>query len=112
MNLPLMIDTPLKKGRFGIARNASASGMLLGTTSELELGDHIVLKFKVGKRRNAYKQVLGRVVRIGVDQLTEGWCRRLVAVEFNRLEPDLREPFSSEALQPVGAMRSELATVP
>ncbi len=76
------IDAPDKPGRVGMACNASATGMLIGTQSRFQIGQWIALRFKPHVRA-PWIPVRGRIVRIELDEEREMF-RRLIAVEFEK----------------------------
>ncbi len=77
---PVQIDSAEKTERVGIARNSSASGLLIGTPSHFSVGDELDLTFSL-KYGEPYQTAHGRVVRIALDDQADLF-RRLVAVEL------------------------------
>lgn len=80
--IPVHIDAEGKPGRVGMAENASATGMLIGTQSRFQVGQWLSLRFKPDGRAG-WIPVRGRIVRIELDEERELF-RRLIAVEFER----------------------------
>jgi hypothetical protein len=80
--VPVQIDAPEKKNRVGMACNASATGMLIGTQSRFQVGQWVELSFKPTLEA-AWTRVRARIVRIEIDEARELF-RRLIAVEFER----------------------------
>jgi hypothetical protein len=80
--VPVKIDAPEKKDRVGMACNASATGMLVGTQSKFQVGQWVELSFKPTVE-TAWTRVRGRIVRIEIDEARELF-RRLIAIEFER----------------------------
>jgi hypothetical protein len=94
---PIKVSSMKKQGRIGMCRNGSASGMLLGTPSRFDLGDELILRFRV-KSGEPENLVRGRIVRLDRESPTrDHWCHRLVAVEFNAPQPTLERVFANLA---------------
>lgn len=74
------IDGQQRKGRLGITRDASRTGMLMATPSRFEIGEEFSLTLYLG---NNTERVRGRVRRIETTspRSNEMWRYRL-AVEF------------------------------
>jgi PilZ domain len=77
--LPMRIDSREKSDRIGVTRNASESGLLIGTPSHFAVGDHLELTFAEGA--GVTRALQARVVRVALDP-NAGLFRRLVAVEL------------------------------
>lgn len=80
--VPVQIDSQEKPGRVGMACNASATGMLVGTQSRFQVGQWVDLSFKPTLEA-AWMRARGRIVRIEIDEARELF-RRLIAIEFDR----------------------------
>lgn len=76
---PVQIDSQDKTDRVGVARNSSASGLLIGTPSRFAVGDQVDLTFAF-RYGEPYQKIHGRVVRVTVDDQADLF-RQLVAVE-------------------------------
>ncbi len=77
---PVQIDSAEKSDRIGIARNCSASGLLIGTPSHFSVGEELELRFAL-KYGGPQQRVHGRVVRVSLDEQADLF-RRLLAVEL------------------------------
>jgi hypothetical protein len=88
IRFPLAINSPIKSGRVGVARNLSQSGVLLGTPSRFSPGQRVRLNFKT-KNNGPLHDVVGTVVRTGHDP-HGGWLNKLVAIAFDRVVNDRR----------------------
>jgi hypothetical protein len=86
--VPVEIDGEKKKDRIGVARNASACGMLLGTPSHFEVGERVTLRLALAPQVSERLIVSGRIVRIAVDDAAD-WFARLVAIKFDQELPKL-----------------------
>jgi hypothetical protein len=86
--VPVEIDGEKKKDRIGVARNASACGMLFGTPSHFEVGERVTLRLALHPKVSERVTVSGRIVRVAVDDAAD-WFARLVAVKFDQELPKL-----------------------
>jgi hypothetical protein len=77
---PVQIDSKEKSERVGVARNSSASGLLIGTPSRFSVGEELDLTFTV-QYGGPYQKKHGRVVRVTLDDQADLF-RQLVAVEI------------------------------
>jgi hypothetical protein len=80
--VPVQIDAEEKKNRVGMACNASATGMLVGTQSKFQVGQAVELSFKPSLQA-PWTKVRGRIVRIELDEAREIF-RRMIAIEYER----------------------------
>jgi hypothetical protein len=80
--VPVHIDAVDKPGRVGMAENASATGMLIGTQSRFQVGQWLLLRFKP-RVEAPWVPVRGRIVRIELDEERELF-RRLIAIDFDQ----------------------------
>ena len=78
---PVRIDSPQKSDRIGVARNSSASGLLIGTPSHFAVGDPLVLTFGT-TYGEPERRMKGRVVRVDLDEEADLFYR-LVAVALD-----------------------------
>jgi hypothetical protein len=85
---PVRIDTPDKQGRVGMAENASMSGMLLGTQSQLAPGQDVIVRFRIRLEQRQEMTVRAKVVRVSIDEERDLF-RRMTALEFLRPVPQL-----------------------
>ena len=82
IRFPLALETPAKRGRVGVARDVSVSGMLLGTPSRYQLGQRIRVRFRPRADGPTF-EIPGTVVRS--EKNPDGdWLSRLVAIAFDR----------------------------
>jgi hypothetical protein len=74
------IDGTERKGRLGVSRDTSQTGMLMATPSRFEIGEELSLKLFVN---HTCEEVRGRVIRVETTPMkgNEIWRYRL-AVEF------------------------------
>lgn len=63
------INTPTRRGRFGMTRNVSSTGVLIGTASRFQIGEQAWLTFRSDQR--AVHNVRGRIVRLQVNDEAE-----------------------------------------
>src|SRR6185503_18705883 len=84
---PVQIDTERKKQRLGVARNASVSGVLLGTGSRFDAGERVSLALQFHGKAQEWR-VSGRIVRVGSDRASD-WFSRILAVEFDQALPEI-----------------------
>ena len=63
------INTPTRRGRFGMTRNISRTGMLIGTASRFQIGEQAWLTFRSDKR--SVHNLRGRIVRLQVNDQAE-----------------------------------------
>ena len=70
------IDGQSRKGRLGVTRDASQTGLLMATPSRFDIGEELDLKLYVG---HDIKHVRGRVARIETNppRSTEMWRYKL-----------------------------------
>jgi len=94
--VPVGIDGRTRKQRFGISRDASATGMLIATPSKFEVGEELALTLFVGVEER--KQVRGRVIRVETNSVrsTELWRYRL-ALEYAEPALDWEASWASYA---------------
>ncbi len=87
------IDGTVRKHRFGISRDASATGMLLATPSRFEVGEELALTVFLGVSER--RHVRGRVIRVEVCPMrsAETWRYRL-ALQYIGPTPDLTAALS------------------
>lgn len=83
---PVQIDGDEKKDRIGVARNASISGVLVGTPSRFSAGERVTLSLKFVGEPDL--RVRGRIVRIDADKRSD-WFNRILAVAFDEAVPEL-----------------------
>ncbi len=88
--LPVNIDGSVRKRRFGISRDTSATGMLLATPSKFEIGEELALTVYFGVQES--RAVRGRVIRVETNPLdsAETWRYRLALAYLER-SPELQE---------------------
>ncbi len=82
--VPTRIDTATQPNRFGMTRNVSSTGALLGTPTRFRIGERADIELRLPNQEP--KNVPGRIVRLEVNESDEvGLWRYLMAVRF--LEP-------------------------
>jgi hypothetical protein len=67
--IAVSINTPTRRGRFGMTRNVSKNGMLIGTASRFRIGEQAWLTFRSDKR--SVHNLRGRIVRLEVNDSAE-----------------------------------------
>ncbi len=84
------IDGQVRKHRFGVSRDLSATGMLLATPSKFEVGEELALTVYLAG--NVSRSIHGRVTRVEINpyQSNEPWRYKLALV-YDEPDPDLRE---------------------
>ncbi len=82
------IDGSVRKHRFGVSRDASATGMLVATPSRFEVGEELALTVFLGVSER--RHVRGRVIRVEVCPMrsAEMWRYRL-ALQYSEPVGDL-----------------------
>jgi hypothetical protein len=92
--LAVGIDGQVRKHRFGISRDTSATGMLLATPSRFEVGEELALTVFLGVHEQ--RSVRGRVIRVETNPLksSEPWRYRL-ALAYAEPSPELQERCAS-----------------
>lgn len=78
--VPISVSTQVRRDRVGMIRDVSASGVLFHSLSRFEIGERVVVMFKLDRRRGA---TAGHVVRAGTDDNPENMFRFLTAVRFD-----------------------------
>lgn len=88
--LAVGIDGETRRHRFGISRDASATGILIATPSHFEAGEELALTVFFGLKET--KRVKGRVIRVETNPFdsTEPWRYRL-ALQFYAPLPEIQE---------------------
>jgi len=84
---PVQIDTEQKKRRLAVTRNASVSGVLLGTGSRFDAGERVSLALQFHGEAREWR-VSGRIVRVASDRASD-WFSRILAVEFDQEVPEI-----------------------
>src|SRR5438874_6413078 len=80
------IETKTRRGRFGIARNASAGGVLFNTPSHFDPGEEVTLTILFPTRMPM--RVKAHVVRVEEASVGLPW-RCITAAQFDAPQPDL-----------------------
>ncbi len=84
---PMEIAEGERRKRIAVSHNASESGILLASRSRFELGDEVVLRFKV-RPSDEIQELTGIVVRYEEDVDADLWPH-VVAVRFSQNADDL-----------------------
>lgn len=80
------IETSARNGRFGIARNASAGGVLFNTPSHFQQGEELTLTILFPTRMPM--RLAAHVVRVENAGISAPW-RCMAAVKFDAPQPEL-----------------------
>ncbi len=77
------MDSRNRKDRIAMSRNASSRGVLLGSPSRFEVGERLVMTFRIMPDGPQYAGVVGKVVRVDESATAEDpmW-RHVMAIEF------------------------------
>ena len=80
---PVAMDSSTRKDRIAMSRNASSSGVLIGSPSKFEVGERLTMTFRILPAGPMYAGIVGRVVRVEESKNDEDpmW-RHIMAVEF------------------------------
>lgn len=79
------MDSKVRKDRIAMSRNASSRGVLLGSPSRFEVGEKLVMTFRIMPAGKMYAGVVGKVVRVDESANAEDpmW-RHVMAIEFEQ----------------------------
>ena len=83
LSTPVEIDGKERKHRIGVTRDASVFGIQVISRSRFDIGQKIVVRFRVGSPGASTEEVEGRVVRHLIDAEADLWPH-VMGVVFER----------------------------
>ena len=89
IQVPVEVSSAVRRGRVGMIRDLSASGVLFHSLSRFAVGERLAVMFRLAKLRGS---TAGQVVRIDTDDHPDNIFRFLTAVRFDAPLLDLKLP--------------------
>ena len=80
---PVAMDSETRKDRIAMSRNASSTGVLIGSPSRFDVGELLTMTFRILPSGPMYAGIVGKVVRVEQgDNDDDPMWRNVMAVEF------------------------------
>jgi PilZ domain len=95
--MPIRLDSNSFSNKLAITRDASTTGMCVGTPTRLEVGQALEVTLRLNGGAGPQRTVTGRVLRVESNSATRNQLWRFVtAIEFDAVQPELGSLVAAE----------------